>query len=81
MMHEMLGGSMPSGHHGGSCPHCEEHHGEEHRGDEDHDDEQMMQRIQFVDIEADSFTWLSEFSQDGGQTWITFMRMRARRLR
>lgn len=38
-----------------------------------------LQRVVFYEIEADSFRWRSEFSQDGGKTWRTIMRMVAKR--
>ena len=39
------------------------------------------QRITFHDLAADSFSWLSEVSQDGGKTWNAFMRVKATRRR
>jgi len=39
------------------------------------------QRIVFSDFAPDAFLWTSEFSQDGGQTWIAVMRVRAHRYR
>ncbi|MBT8335641.1 MAG: hypothetical protein KJO11_03490 [Gemmatimonadetes bacterium] len=39
------------------------------------------QRVTFSDFTPDSFLWTSEFSQDGGQSWIAVMRVRATRVR
>ena len=41
----------------------------------------MPQRVIFSDFAPDSFLWTSEFSQDGGTTWIEVMRVRATRYR
>lgn len=38
-----------------------------------------LQRVTFHDIEPNSFTWVSEFSRDGGATWMAVMRVSARR--
>jgi len=38
------------------------------------------QRVKFEGITDDSFEWYSEFSQDGGETWIAVMRVRATRI-
>jgi hypothetical protein len=40
-----------------------------------------LQRVTFHDIRADSFSWLSEFSRDGGESWQAVMRVTAKRLR
>lgn len=37
------------------------------------------QRIVFAEISEDSFDWRSEFSRDGGASWITVMRVHATR--
>ncbi len=39
------------------------------------------QRVIFSDFTPDSFLWTSEFSPDGGETWMEFMRVRATRYR
>jgi hypothetical protein len=39
------------------------------------------QRVVFSDFSPSSFLWTSEFSQDGGETWIEVMRVRATRYR
>ncbi len=40
-----------------------------------------LQRVRFADILPDSFTWISEFSGDDGETWMAVMRVTATRLR
>ena len=40
-----------------------------------------LQRVTFMDITADTFLWLSEFSRDEGRTWQAIMKVRARRVR
>lgn len=40
-----------------------------------------LQRVVFSEIEAGSFLWTSEYSQDDGKTWNAVMRVKARRLR
>lgn len=44
-------------------------------------DADMPQRVIFSDFRPDSFLWTSEFSQDGGETWLAGMRVRATRFR
>lgn len=44
-------------------------------------DGENPQRIVFSEISDDGFLWESEFSQDGGKTWIVVMRVRAERYR
>jgi len=41
----------------------------------------LEQRIVFHAFTHDSFKWRSEFSQDGGATWMANMRLTARRIR
>ena len=38
------------------------------------------QRITFSDFTSDSFLWTSEGSQDGGETWVAYMRVNAKRI-
>ena len=38
------------------------------------------QRIAFSDMTDQSFRWRSEYSQDGGASWTTFMRLTAHRI-
>lgn len=44
-------------------------------------DDYGIQRVRFTDIRPDSFSWVSEFSQDAGETWQAVMRVKATRLR
>ena len=37
------------------------------------------QRVVFSEIDENSFLWESEFSSDGGETWQTVMRVKAKR--
>ena len=39
-----------------------------------------QQRVVFSDFRGNSFRWSSAYSQDDGKTWITIMRMHARRV-
>lgn len=39
-----------------------------------------VQRVVFDEISEDSFRWSSEVSQDSGTTWVTVMRVHARRI-
>ena len=38
-------------------------------------------RVVFSDFTPDSFLWTSEYSQDGGETWLAVTRVRATRYR
>lgn len=40
-----------------------------------------LQRVIFHDITKDRFRWVSEYSQDDGETWTAVMRVEARRIR
>lgn len=42
---------------------------------------EVLQRVIFSEFSSDRFKWRSEFSQDGGRTWVAVMRLNAVRLK